>query len=291
MPNDRQSAFVAMKFDSDPWNDRRYNIVREVLEDAGFEVVRGDEIRTSGNVADEVCRRLKESDLVVIDTTGDSHNVSYELGFCHGIQRDPGTTLLIRQAGLAAPFNYQHYRQLQYRDLRHLRRMLRAWLDVSIPLTADQLGYSLNIRLSPKHEDMYGIVVAEIVIDVLREITFSGRCEYYAHDGFIIGMPDSYIVGLGLRASSRRKKLDYEWWKLLVAHIDKALEKFETGLTLDTVCSEFNEMRAIRHWSMLRGVAEFENGVPVRLLGIDDPDSWFASEVARRIGGDKESKE
>ena len=62
MADDTKSAFVAMKFDSDPWNDRRYNIMREVMEDAGYEVTRGDEIRTSGNVVDEVCRRLKESD-------------------------------------------------------------------------------------------------------------------------------------------------------------------------------------------------------------------------------------
>jgi hypothetical protein len=85
-----------MQFDSDPWTDRRYNIVRQVLEDAGYEVSRGDDIRTSGNVVEEVCRRLAKSDLVVIDTTGDSHNVTYELGFCHGVQRDPASTFLIR---------------------------------------------------------------------------------------------------------------------------------------------------------------------------------------------------
>lgn len=272
-----------MKFDSDPWNDRRYDIMRKVLEDAGYEVLRGDEIRTSGNVVEEVCRRLEESSLVVIDTTGDSHNVSYELGFCHGIRRDPATTLLIRRAGSVAPFNYQHFRQLQYRDLRHLRRLLHGWLDVSIPLTADQLGYTLNIQLLPDHHSMYGAVLAEVVLDVLKATRFSGRCEYFAHDGLMVGLPDAYLVGLGLRPLARKQKLDYKWWKSFLAKVGTALDATESGLRLDKNCSEFNEMRAIRHWSMLRGVVECSNGDPVRILGVEDKDSWFASKVSRRL--------
>ncbi len=43
----KQIAFVAMKFDNVSWKDSRYNIIKEVLEEAGFSVIRTDEINTS----------------------------------------------------------------------------------------------------------------------------------------------------------------------------------------------------------------------------------------------------
>lgn len=89
-------AFVAMKFDSDHWSDRRYLAIKEELQNAGFTCLRADEIRTSGQVLEEVCRLLKEASLVLIDSTGDSHNVSYEIGYCHGAGRPSERTLLIR---------------------------------------------------------------------------------------------------------------------------------------------------------------------------------------------------
>ena len=67
----------------------RYLRIRAVLEEAGYSAKRADEIPTSAVVVEEVCRLLKESDLVVIDSTGDSHSVSYEIGYGHGIGRAP----------------------------------------------------------------------------------------------------------------------------------------------------------------------------------------------------------
>jgi hypothetical protein len=121
-----------MKFEADHWRDKRYTAISEELRNAGFEPIRADEIRTSGPVVDEVCRLLKEADLVVIDSSGDSHSVSYEIGFCHGALRPADTTLLLR-SGSDLPFNYRHYRHRVYRDVRHLRRLVRDYLRISEP--------------------------------------------------------------------------------------------------------------------------------------------------------------
>lgn len=86
---ERGFAFVAMKFNEVPHKDARYQRIRKPLVEAGYDVVRADEIITSGAVVDEVCRYLREADLVVIDSTGDSLSVAYEIGYCHGMGRSP----------------------------------------------------------------------------------------------------------------------------------------------------------------------------------------------------------
>lgn len=75
--NDNSSAaFVLMKFLADPWNDPTYQEICEVVEEAGYSALRADQIRTSGPVVDEVCRLIRESPLLLIDTSGDSPSVS-----------------------------------------------------------------------------------------------------------------------------------------------------------------------------------------------------------------------
>ena len=128
-----KQAFVAMKFTTDPWRDKTYLAIREVLENAGYDCIRADEIRTSGPAVDEVCRLLREADLVVIDSSGDSHNVSYEIGYCHGVDRPADRTILLKNSD-SLPFNYQHYRHSVYRDTRHLRRLLRGHLGMIEPI-------------------------------------------------------------------------------------------------------------------------------------------------------------
>jgi len=56
-------AFVAMKFFGDSWSDKRYKVIREVLEEAGYESIRADEIKTSGVGTEEVCKYLESAEL------------------------------------------------------------------------------------------------------------------------------------------------------------------------------------------------------------------------------------
>ncbi len=76
MPALQRVAFVAMKFTNDPWRDQRYVTIREVLEEVGYSVVRGDEVESSGAessgaVVDEVLKLLREADCVVFATSVD----------------------------------------------------------------------------------------------------------------------------------------------------------------------------------------------------------------------------
>lgn len=150
-----QQAFIAMRFSDDPWRDKVYLAIREELEKANYKCIRSDEIRTSGPVVDEVCRLLAEADLVVIDSSGDSHSVSYEIGYCHGIGRSSDSTLLLKD-NAELPFNYRHYRHRVYRDVRHLRRLVRDYLGLIEPIRPDALGRVYSFDFS--EDATYGYI-------------------------------------------------------------------------------------------------------------------------------------
>src|SRR6266487_2564766 len=205
-------AFVAMKYDDLPTQTylsrtRVYEVICECLEEAGFSPIRGDKILSSGPSVDEICNLMRTAPLVVIDTTGDSHSVSYELGYCHGVGRLPRDILLIRQDdGSTIPFNYRHYRHRTYSDLKHLRQLIREWFGISSPLHSQQLGFVCNFQLLPHHSSEYGRDVAQVIIKAITEVKFSGRCEYYAADALIYGLPNVYLIGLGLKPKKKAFK-------------------------------------------------------------------------------------
>jgi hypothetical protein len=125
---EQKTAFVAMRFEDDPHKDQTYAVIKDVLQDAGYAPIRADEIKTSGPSVEEIGDYLRAADVVIIDTTSDSPNVAYELGFCHGAGREPDTMLLVRRGdGSDIPFNYRHFRHRCYDNRRQLKRILRDW--------------------------------------------------------------------------------------------------------------------------------------------------------------------
>ena len=255
---ERPMAFVAMKFEDDHWRDKKYIIIREELERCGYQVCRADEIKTSSAVVDEVCRLMTESELVIMDSSGDSHSVSYEIGYCHGINRDPNKTMLIRQDG-NMPFNYRHFRHRVYKDMKHLRRLLRDYLDITEPLTDDQYGYAFTFEYSKDAMIGYILDGASCIFKALIKIKFTGRCECYSAEQFFIG-DRFFIVGVGLRNAKGKKTPDYKKWMNIVNMVEKFQKDYNGRITLDTSLSELTELRALRQNFLACGVAEMKNG-------------------------------
>jgi hypothetical protein len=274
----KNTAFVAMKFDGDHWKDKRYSVISEVLEEAGFDPVRADQIKSSGAVVEEVCNYLEKSPLVVIDDTGDSLSVSYEIGYCHGIKRAPEKTILLRQ-GHEIPFNYRHFRHHCYKDLRHLRRLLRDWLNLLTPLTDDHFGYSFTFEVLP-NAGGYGDVAAECFLQALRKFTFTGRAEFFAADRRLEGQ-EFYTVSLGLKFPGKELTPDYDWWMKFRDDVVARIHSTDSHLKHADQCSEMNELRAMRKTMLLRATAQFENGLPVLIVGGDSEpkDSWFLGAI------------
>jgi hypothetical protein len=279
---DNSTAFVLMKFLGDPWNDPTYKEICEVVEEAGYSALRADQIRTSGPVVDEVCRLINESALLLIDTTGDSPSVSYELGYAHGIGRPHDKTIVLRsQASGSIPFNYAHFRLLVYRDRRHLKRALRAWLRLSTPIRDDDLGFAINFSIGADAGE-YGSAVADAILQALKTTRFSGRCEYYAGNP-IIPRESFYVVALALR-NIKGEFPKGEWWNKLTGLVSATLAKNGTKTVLNADLSELGEVRGIRKQYLARGVAELANGKVTFVLGGDQShDSWFSMKCREQM--------
>jgi hypothetical protein len=279
-----RKAFVAMKFNGDSWNDKRYQIIKEVAEEGGYAVKRGDEITSSGAVVEEVCGLMRDADLVIIDTTGDSHSVAYELGYCHGIGRTPADVVLLREGnGNDIPFNYRHYRSRCYKDLRHLRQVLRQWFSLSAPIPDSNVGYCFAFRIDTDIP-CYGAEVATAVLAAIRHVKFSGRSEFYAGDFFL--EPSVYLVGVGFKSSERRK--NSEGISPIIDEMKSVLPKYLSGISIEPRCSEYGALSGIKASLLPSGVIEFLDGIPMRIV---DPtssssDSWFAAAAFDRVKHD-----
>lgn len=120
----------------------------------------------------------------------------------------------------------------------------------------------------------YGSSAAQVILDALKAVRFTGRCEYYAGDA---GATYGYAVGIGLRFSARPPG---KWWLAFRDAVASCCAGNEQ-LDLDPESSEFSDLRSLRSNFLYRGAVEFSDGTP-RLL-LDECDSWFIDEARERL--------
>ncbi|MEQ9317239.1 MAG: hypothetical protein RLN72_15410 [Henriciella sp.] len=87
------------------------HIITEPAENAGYKVVRADQIEQSGNITNQVIEHVLESELVIADLTGHNPNVFYELALRHAI-RKPFVQLISKDEDL--PFDVSPQRTIHY---------------------------------------------------------------------------------------------------------------------------------------------------------------------------------
>ncbi|MET7611834.1 hypothetical protein ABZX97_12075 [Streptomyces seoulensis] len=107
-------------------------VIAPACERYGISVVRADGIANAGDINEQICRHVLESDLVVADVSGGNPNVMYELGLRH-ITGKP--TIHIGEAG-QLPFDIASIRTIRYQRTRsHLagaRKEIESALEVGL---------------------------------------------------------------------------------------------------------------------------------------------------------------
>ncbi len=115
-----KSLFVIMPFGIRPLEsgelhdfDGFYHaLLRPLAEEAGFAVLRVDEVVQSGDITDQAFKYLMNSDVVVADVSSPNGNVYYELGIRQAISS--GRTILVAIRGTSLPFDIAAQRVLFY---------------------------------------------------------------------------------------------------------------------------------------------------------------------------------
>lgn len=108
--SDKRSAFVIMPFDEE-FEAVYTDFIKTVLEGAGLNVDRADDIESQQNILKDIVEQIDKSDLVVADLTGVNPNVFYELGLAHAFRKP---VILLTQSIEEIPFDLKSYRLLEY---------------------------------------------------------------------------------------------------------------------------------------------------------------------------------
>ena len=104
------SAFVLMPFDEE-FDPVYSEFIKPVLEGAGLDVSRADNIESQQNILRDVMGGIGRSDLIIADLTTSNPNVYYELGVAHA-SRKP--TIHLTQSLDDVPFDLRSYRLIEY---------------------------------------------------------------------------------------------------------------------------------------------------------------------------------
>lgn len=125
-PDKTKVALVLMSFDT-LFDDIYIFGIKEVLEKRGYRCIRVDEKLFQGQIIREIQKDIAESDLIIAEMTDKNPNVYYEVGYAHGLGKQP--ILITKQVNML-PFDLSGYKHIVYRgEIKTLRKELEKYLD------------------------------------------------------------------------------------------------------------------------------------------------------------------
>lgn len=112
----------------EPYDSLYKKIWRPCLSDAGFKVVRVDEIQKSSDISDDIAREIANADLVVIEASESNQNVYFEFGLAASHSKE---LVILATKGTELPFDTRQWRHLFYdpEDIESLKASFRGWIE------------------------------------------------------------------------------------------------------------------------------------------------------------------
>lgn len=98
-----------------------FDLIKDVCQNAGFTVVRGDETRAEGDILQQVIQGIVSSRIIIANISSRNPNVFFELGIAMALGKP---TLLISDTMEEVPFDVRARRIVLYHDLSDLKEKL-----------------------------------------------------------------------------------------------------------------------------------------------------------------------
>ena len=108
----RRTAFIVMQFGV-PYDQLYADVIRPVVAERGFDVIRADDDFGPGLIIADVVRRIQEAEVIIADITPENQNVFYEVGYAHALGKP---TILLAEKGKRLPFDVSGFRTLFYEN-------------------------------------------------------------------------------------------------------------------------------------------------------------------------------
>jgi len=111
----------------EPYETTFSQVLRPILDENGFTVVRADQIAGSTIITNDIQRSIQKAELVVIEASEKNQNVYYEFGFADAHNKE---LLVLAQEGVDLPFDTRIIRHLTYKlaEQDDLKERFRTWV-------------------------------------------------------------------------------------------------------------------------------------------------------------------
>jgi hypothetical protein len=116
------SGFIIIRMDKEYTEGEDVcNTIKEVCNSFGINAIRADDIEHSDLITDVIIDKIKTSEFIIADLTGEKPNVYYEIGYAHAINKRP---IMYRNKESNIHFDLAGYNVPEYSNLSDLKRQL-----------------------------------------------------------------------------------------------------------------------------------------------------------------------
>ena len=121
------TAFIMMMIDPErPELEDLYNTYKECFAKFEISAIRADEIEHQETITDKTIEKIKRSEFLLADVSGERPNVYYEIGYAHALGRK---VILYRGNETKLHFDIAGYNCPVYENLSSLRKLLMGRLE------------------------------------------------------------------------------------------------------------------------------------------------------------------